>query len=122
MKLTLPFPPSINGYWRAYSGRQIISAKGREYRADVIKQMFYEHMPRYECEIEVHITLYPPDRRKRDIDNYIKAVFDAMTHAKVWVDDSQVSKMTVERGAVCKPGYVSLTVQPFANRLDNTTI
>ncbi len=41
--------------------------------------------------------LYPPDQRSRDIDNYNKALFDALTG--VWEDDSQVKRMLVEWGA-----------------------
>jgi crossover junction endodeoxyribonuclease RusA len=46
----------------------------------------------------VEIILYPPDARRRDIDNYNKALFDALTHAGIWEDDSQVQRMLVEWG------------------------
>lgn len=32
---------------------------------------------------------FPPDARRRDIDNYNKALFDALTHAGIWEDDSR---------------------------------
>jgi Holliday junction resolvase RusA-like endonuclease len=32
-----------------------------------------------------------------DIDNRVKAVFDACTHGKVWLDDSQVDEMHAYR-------------------------
>jgi Holliday junction resolvase RusA-like endonuclease len=41
---------------------------------------------------------FPPDARRRDIDNYNKALFDALTHAGIWEDDSQVQRMLVEWG------------------------
>jgi crossover junction endodeoxyribonuclease RusA len=44
----------------------------------------------------VEILLFPPDARRRDIDNYNKALFDALTHAGIWEDDSQVKRMLVE--------------------------
>jgi crossover junction endodeoxyribonuclease RusA len=43
-------------------------------------------------------TSLPPDARRRDIDNYNKALFDALTHAGIWEDDSQVKRMLVEWG------------------------
>lgn len=110
-ELTLPFPPSINGYWRAYRGRQIISKRGRAYRASVLKQMLCEKRPRFQCELDVHMVLVPPDRRQRDIDNYTKAVFDALTHAGFWADDSQVKRLTIEMRTPEKPGAVWLKVQ-----------
>jgi crossover junction endodeoxyribonuclease RusA len=39
------------------------------------------------------MNLYPPDKRTRDIDNYSKALFDALTHANFWIDDSQIKKL-----------------------------
>lgn len=33
--LTLPWPPSVNRYWRAVNGRNILSAEGRAYRASL---------------------------------------------------------------------------------------
>jgi len=33
--LTLPYPPSINHYWRNFRGRMVISREGRAYREDV---------------------------------------------------------------------------------------
>jgi len=34
------------------------------------------------------LTFHPPDKRRRDSDNYLKAVNDALTHADVVEDDS----------------------------------
>jgi hypothetical protein len=33
IELTLPWPPSVNHYWRVLRGRMIVSAAGRKYRA-----------------------------------------------------------------------------------------
>lgn len=34
--------------------------------------------------------LYPPDRRARDLDNIRKPLYDALEHAEVYIDDSQI--------------------------------
>jgi crossover junction endodeoxyribonuclease RusA len=60
----------------------------------------------------VEILLYPPDNR-RDIDNYTKGLFDALTHAGVWEDDSQVKRMLVEWGPVVPKGKVEMTITPW---------
>jgi len=61
----------------------------------------------------VEITLYPPDKRCRDIDNYNKALFDALTHAGVWEDDSQVKRMLVEWGPVVPNGKVEIMITRY---------
>lgn len=51
--------------------------------------------------------------RRRDLDNYNKALFDALTNARVWEDDSQVKRMAIEWGPVVKPGRVEITISRF---------
>jgi len=64
--------------------------------------------------LEVHITLCPPDRRRRDEDNFAgKALFDALTKAGVWLDDSQIRRKVVEWGDVVKGGLVAVGITPF---------
>ena len=57
--------------------------------------------------------LYPPDARRRDIDNYNKALCDALTHAGVWEDDSQAKRMLVEWGSVLKKRRVEIMISKF---------
>ncbi|HBZ2222202.1 TPA: RusA family crossover junction endodeoxyribonuclease [Klebsiella pneumoniae] len=121
MKLTLPFPPSVNSYWRAPSkgplkGRHLVIETGRKFqqaaRAAIIEQL--RAVPRPSSDLaEVHIVLYPPDQRRRDIDNYNKALFDALTLTGVWEDDSQVKRMLVEWGNIVKKGKVEITIRRF---------
>ncbi|HBU2527567.1 TPA: RusA family crossover junction endodeoxyribonuclease, partial [Klebsiella pneumoniae] len=51
--------------------------------------------------------------RRRDIDNYNKALFDALTLTGVWEDDSQVKRMLVEWGNIVKKGKVEITIRRF---------
>lgn len=121
MKLVLPFPPSVNTYWRApnkgpLAGRHLISAKGRAYQsaasAAIVEQL--RRLPKpTSAAAAVEIILFPPDARRRDIDNYNKALFDALTHAGVWEDDSQVKRMLVEWGPVTKKGRVEITISKY---------
>lgn len=45
----------------------------------------------------VDIRLVPPDRRRRDVDNSLKALLDAMQFGGVYHDDSQIVRLTVEK-------------------------
>lgn len=104
-RLTLPFPPSVNGYWRhptrgKLAGRHLISEKGRHYRTSAMAACHRQKAFGLEIEgrLAIEIVLYPPDRRRRDIDNYQKGIFDSLVHARVILDDEQFDKMCVRRG------------------------
>lgn len=47
--------------------------------------------------VEVWISLWVPDRRRRDIDGPIKALLDGLTGAEVWADDQQVWALHVRK-------------------------
>ncbi|ECF2366561.1 RusA family crossover junction endodeoxyribonuclease [Salmonella enterica subsp. enterica serovar Mountpleasant] len=121
MKLILPFPPSVNTYWRSpnkgpLKGRHMVSVSGRKYQSEacaaVIEQL--RRLPKPStAPAAVEIILYPPDNRIRDLDNYNKALFDALTHAGVWEDDSQVKRMLVEWGPVVPKGRVEITISRY---------
>uniref|UniRef100_A0A8H9YW51 Crossover junction endodeoxyribonuclease rusA n=1 Tax=Pseudomonas tritici TaxID=2745518 RepID=A0A8H9YW51_9PSED len=118
MKLVLPFPPSVNSYWRSpnsgpLKGRTLISEKGRAFQsaacAAIIEQLRCLPKPS-SSPAAVEIFLFPPGARRRDIDNYNKALFDALTHAGLWEDDCQVKRMLVEWGPKVSGGRVEITI------------
>lgn len=71
MKLILPFPPSVNTYWRhpnkgALAGKSLISAAGRKFQsaacAAIIEQL--RRLPKpTSAPASVEIVLFPPDTR-----------------------------------------------------------
>jgi len=88
-----------------------MSKKGREYRLAVEDKM-YDYDYKTLCgKVRVEITLYPPDKRKRDLDNYLKGVLDALTHVGIWEDDSQIDELTIKRGIIVKGGYVDVSIR-----------
>ena len=91
IELTLPWPPSVNTYWRNFDGRMIISARGREYRETVGDQMTLQKMVKhFKGQLKVEIEAFRPDKRRRDLDNLLKATLDGLAHAGVYEDDSQI--------------------------------
>lgn len=94
--LTLPWPPSMNKYWRTFQGRMIISADGRSYRKAVADQVLIQRAAKnYTCKLRVQIEAFRPDNRRRDLDNLLKAVLDGCTHAGVWEDDSNIVDLRI---------------------------
>jgi len=96
--IVLPFPPSTNRIWRQFKGRTILSAEGRKYR-QAVQDHLWEYAPRYRVvtlDCEVSIRAFVPDARRRDLDNLLKASLDALTHAGLWEDDSQIKRLSIE--------------------------
>jgi crossover junction endodeoxyribonuclease RusA len=50
------------------------------------------------------VVLFPKDRRKQDIDNRIKALWDALADAGVFDNDEQIDTLFIERGEIKKDG------------------
>ena len=86
MNITLPFPPSVNTYWRTVNGRTMLSAKAREYQNACAAAMI--GMRGVTGKVFVMIELFPPDDRERDSDNYNKGLFDALVKSGAIESDS----------------------------------
>lgn len=118
---TLPFPPSVNGYWRKgwyYKGKQripamLISKRGREYRqlaiAALEKQGLAGRLIR--GEVRLDCVFFPPTAGARDKDNFHKGLMDAMTHAKVWYDDNQAKAGDTIMGPKREGGEVKVCMR-----------
>ena len=119
-EFTLPFPPSVNGYWRSYKGRQILSKKAREYKKAVSLEMLKNgHSGKnIHKRLSVCLELYPPSRAKRDVDNYIKSTLDAITGTKFWTDDSIIDHLCIHRKEVIKKGKIKVKVYEAAHSVE----
>lgn len=97
IELELPFPPSINHYYRRVGPRTLISREGRRFRERVCALLAAARISILEGPICVEIDVYPPDRRRRDIDNLQKGLLDALEHGGVYLDDSQIVRLSIEK-------------------------
>lgn len=107
--LDLPYPPSVNHYWRRVGNRMLISKSGRAYRREVAARVTifgFKDDPLV-GRINASFTAHPPDRRRRDLDNLLKAMLDALEHAGVYHDDSQIDSLTIDRGEIVRGGSVN---------------
>ena len=111
MQLTLPWPPSVNRYYRQYKGRAIISKEGREYRNTVVRTAWVTPYKTMTGLLSVSLVLYPPDRRRRNIDNILKALLDSMCKAGIYADDSQIKQLCIDMYAYQAPGSVVVTIE-----------
>jgi len=112
MKLILPYPPSVNSYWGFKGSHRFLTIKAREFKANCL--VAYKQLQQLgfgAARLEVHIELYPPDRRKRDIDNGIKSLLDSLCQAGIFDDDSQIDSLHIVRKELFKKGKCIVTIQ-----------
>lgn len=108
MVITLPWPPSVNNYWRRCGDRFYITRKGIYYRAEVAELARpYKAIFNDDDSIKMEIQAFPPDRRRRDLDNVLKSLLDSLQHADVYNDDYQIDDLHITR---CDPNLGQLIV------------
>lgn len=110
-RIELPWPVSANRYWRR-AGKVIhTSNEARAYREEV--GWLCKTATRFgHAKVGVAIVAYPPDARKRDLDNVQKVLCDSLQHAGIFDDDSQIDDLWIVRGPQRKPdGAVLVTIR-----------
>ncbi len=108
--LYLPWPPTVNNYYKtARNGHKYLDKKVRKYR-DLVAEAISEQAPGLTLteQLFMEVYLFPPDRRKRDLDNYMKGLLDGITIAGLWEDDSQIDQLHIYRGERMPEGYVKV--------------
>jgi len=106
IQLYLPWPPTINNYYSHTSRGVYISKKGRLY-SKLVEEAVREQTSGFTMLLEplqMELVLYPPDRRKRDLDNHLKALQDSLTRSAFYEDDSLIDQLVVYRGEIVKKG------------------
>ena len=108
MELELPFPPSVNHIWRRVGQRTVLSRKGREYRQKVRELLVAYKIRPLLGRLAIAVEVCPPDERRRDLDNILKALLDALQQGGAYIDDSQIDYLRISRGEVVKGGQVKV--------------
>ncbi|MBP3945138.1 RusA family crossover junction endodeoxyribonuclease [Psychrobacter sp. K31L] len=108
-KAQLPMPPSVNGYWLVKPKGKYLSAKARKFRSEVIAYVAsLGRIRTHTGRIRAQVTIHGRDKRKFDIDNYQKALWDALTHARVIDDDELIDELNIKRGEIIKGGRIDV--------------
>lgn len=110
IRLVLPWPISINAYWKSrvikVNGKSMsstyVTAAGVKFQRDVLAaviEQIGQHSPLH-GRLSVTMTFHQPTARKCDISNYVKTTEDALTKARVWVDDEQIDEEHLYRSPI----------------------
>jgi len=112
IEIYLPFPPTVNNYYVKTQRGVFISQKGRKYRDSVLQAVTEQigDVAPIDQRMLIEVVLFMPDRRKRDIDNYSKAILDAITLTGLWLDDELIDQQFSYRGEVRRGGQVYMRI------------
>lgn len=103
--LELPFPPSVNTYYRRGAHATYMSKAGREYKQAVAEYIASGDFPKMgDKRLCVSMVIWPRDRRVFDLDNRLKSVLDSIQDAGLFHSDSQVDELCIYRGSQIVPG------------------
>ena len=110
----IPYPPTINTYYRHFRGRTVLATKGREWQ----NAAYYDLLGGgaivgLRGPVSVELDVYPPDNRVRDLDNIIKPVLDLLEIAGFIENDVQVARLVVTRRNVRPPGRVMIRISEW---------
>jgi crossover junction endodeoxyribonuclease RusA len=113
LRVKLPWPPSVNHYWKARGSRRFISPKAKAWLDEAVLLLRASRV-RFEGPVALRMYLSPPDRRRRDGDNLEKAIMDALVKAGVIKDDSLAYVRKSCREVLDEYlGYVLLEVEEY---------
>jgi crossover junction endodeoxyribonuclease RusA len=121
--LDLPLPPSVNHYWGQHGHRRYVSKAGVAFKAQVSDYVIEYRVPKLgTARLAMTVVLFPKDRRKQDIDNRIKALWDALADAGVFDNDEQIDTLFIERGEIKKDGGCRVLIDIIDKIEENTPI
>jgi crossover junction endodeoxyribonuclease RusA len=113
VRLRLPYPPSVNDYYRRTRRGVFLNARAVAYRT-AVQLAVYPHRDRTWplCRaLHVEIDVYQPVKvRKRDLDNILKATLDALQHSGVFVDDCQIVDLHLRAREPLVQGHLDVTL------------
>ena len=111
VQIILPWPPTANTYWRRQGARYFISQRGQKYRLDTTKTCIpYRNHFKDDDRLKLSIKAFPPDRRRRDLDNLFKSVLDSLQFACVYKDDNQIDELSIKRMPI-NDGFIIIDIE-----------
>lgn len=105
----LPWPPSVNNYFKRNGRRTFLPKEALVFRDEVAKA--FGKLEPETGYLHLMIDQHPKNNVRRDIDNYIKPLMDAMQVCGVMVDDVQVKRLSVVRGENIEGGCCFVKVE-----------
>lgn len=127
LRFTLPWPPSVNTYWRhAVVGGKwkkaramvFLSQAAKDYRVGVLAALREAQVPKgaLRGRLSIHVIAHPPSAGDHDLDNLWKGMLDSLKHAGIIRDDADFDDEHIVRGRVVKRGMLSVTLSELGHQ------
>jgi crossover junction endodeoxyribonuclease RusA len=113
--LELPYPPSINHYFKRRGIRTFIGAEGMIFRKQVCIVLMAAKVRPMAGILAMKVRVYPPDRRKRDIDNIQKPLLDALEKGRAFFNDCQIKHLTIVMKEPIEGGKTIVTIRKISD-------
>ena len=108
--------------YRAFGKGKLIkflSQKAKEYKAIVITEYHKNNTYNFkDTEISCSVQLFLKGKRKLDIDNATKLIFDSL-NGHVYNDDSQIRELYIYKEHGCVEDKIIVKFTPFIKNKDN---
>jgi len=117
--LRLPSSSSINNYYGHHCKfgfpKIYIKSSGTTYRTLVLDYVLQNNLQlRANTPLKVTIIFTPKSHHRQDVDNILKCLLDALTHAEVWQDDSFIYNLQITKQPPSKMNAgLILEIAPF---------
>lgn len=86
--------------------------KVQKYFDDVRILILHQKLPAISGErLSLHLNVYPPDNKRRDLDNICKATLDALQFAGMFPDDYLICELSLKRCETRKNGEIEFALK-----------
>lgn len=89
----------------------MVSKEARIYKSVICKLAKTWKYPCIGGRISVALSVFPPDKRRRDIDNLAKISLDSLQKAGLFHDDSQIDYLSIERCETFENGKIMVCIR-----------
>jgi crossover junction endodeoxyribonuclease RusA len=112
VEIILPRAPSTNRLWRIGKGKMFKSAEYTAWLQECFLLIRQQRIPLTKGRYKMIIRVFRPDKRRRDIDNYIKSTSDLLQQAGVIENDNLCESVTCEWTDEDVPWSMNVKITP----------
>lgn len=108
--LVYPVGLSVNHMYVISSKKVFLKKEAVAYKKYVYFTL--ANQPKFkDVPLSVTLDIYPPDKRKRDLDNVLKLVLDSLQYSQVIDNDCNIYELHVTKKSIVKDGLLKISIK-----------